>query len=767
MLRLVEYQQTAVEKLVRGFKELLYSGNSNTQMVFKSPTGSGKTVMVAAMLDEILNENLPEDCVYIWASVNDLHTQSMEKLKNQYLPDSAYNMITLEEMTGDALPANTILFCNWHSMYQIKKETGDDGLEVDVFKNVYVRLGESGRNLQDVLDKTRADGKRVVLIVDEAHDTYLGPNSQRLIELVIKPALTLEVSATPVLEPTAEDVEENLGRRVTVKLADVVASGLIKNKTVINNNVAGAVGEASADTVVIEAALKQREALEAKFGEQGTDIKPLILIQLPSETVATSATDETVRGVVEKFLDSRGINYANQRLAIWLSGDKTNKELVDIEDSPVEVLIFKQAIAKGWDCPRAQILVMLRDIKSITFEIQTVGRILRMPELKHYEDEDLNSAYVFTNINKLAISEDADAQVFFRTQKSYLPEGFDNILLPDNSYSTRRGRRRLGGEFRKLLIKKLDGYFDINKEDSLAVRRKKVDDKLQIAPEELRIPILADVVVKNLDSIDRELFADADKVAVNADAPYIQRTFNALLRSWVSPYAPYDSVPVLRRAIYKWFSDNGFDDEAEVQRILTCSDEDKPDGNQRQLTPIVVDAKNQFGRSNGESRDFFTNDFQLPADCEFGEAYKEVTNNKKHALRPYFARHDSANEEPFELLIDSSEQVDWWFRNGVDEPKYFSVKYELIDERTGLVGSHGFYPDYIVKFKDGRIGIFDTKSGDYAVSPKAKAQLDALKAYIDAHGGLNLFGGIIDVRDDKTTFWLIQSSDGEFESFVL
>jgi hypothetical protein len=32
-------------------------------------------------------------------------------------------------------------------------------------------------------------------------------------------------------------------------------------------------------------------------------------------------------------------------LAIWLSKDKTNKELIDIEDSPVEVLIFKQAIA--------------------------------------------------------------------------------------------------------------------------------------------------------------------------------------------------------------------------------------------------------------------------------------------------------------------------------------------------------------------------------------------------------------------------------------
>ncbi|MBK8698450.1 MAG: hypothetical protein IPN29_02455 [Saprospiraceae bacterium] len=49
-------------------------------------------------------------------------------------------------------------------------------------------------------------------------------------------------------------------------------------------------------------------------------------------------------------------------------------------ESDVEFLLFKQAIDTGWDCPRAHILVKLRDIQSYTFEVQTVGRILRMPE---------------------------------------------------------------------------------------------------------------------------------------------------------------------------------------------------------------------------------------------------------------------------------------------------------------------------------------------------------------------------------------------------
>jgi type III restriction enzyme len=50
----------------------------------------------------------------------------------------------------------------------------------------------------------------------------------------------------------------------------------------------------------------------------------------------------------------------------------------------VSFLLFKQAAATGWDCPRASVLVMFREIKNPTFAIQTVGRILRMPFGTHF-----------------------------------------------------------------------------------------------------------------------------------------------------------------------------------------------------------------------------------------------------------------------------------------------------------------------------------------------------------------------------------------------
>ncbi|MCM1294194.1 MAG: DEAD/DEAH box helicase family protein [Muribaculaceae bacterium] len=754
------YQLTAVSKIVTGIKELLYSGNQRTQMIFKSPTGSGKTIMMAKVLETLTDEKMDADIVYIWAATGELHKQSYNKLKYQYLPDSELNMILLEQMGADALAPNTVLFCNWASLFKTKKKQADDGTEIVDWDNVFVRIGENGRNLQEVLEKTRREHRKIVLIVDEAHQTYLGTNSQKLVNEVIQPDLTIEVSATPKITLPAGYYEKNIGRFIEVPLQDVIESGLIKNKTIINHNITGEITTASTDEIVISAALRQREILAQKYIENGSPILPLVLIQIP-DTHKDASADENMRECVEEILKKHGITYDNQKLAIWLSDDKTNKSLVDRPDSPVQVLIFKQAIATGWDCPRAQILVMLRDIKSITFEIQTVGRILRMPELKHYTDDELNTAYVFTNIKEINIDNETDSQVFFRTYRAKLRDDIENITLLDNSYSTRQNRQRLMGSFKAILIKKLDEKFDIQIGDDNGVRYKKLDKYLQLYPEELTIPMLSNIVLDNLDNIDKSQW-EQNTAKVKADAAYIGRAFNMLLRAWVAPYAPADSINTLRQALYKWFAENGFTDKLDVQRILTCSDETKPDGIQQILTPIINDAKKEYGHTNGEYRTFSTNVFHIPSDIEYGQGYC-TRDCPKHALQPYYYNPKviSAPEMAFEQLLENCANVLWWYRNGVNEPKYFAVMYEFPNKDTSLSETRGFYPDYIVKFTDGRIGIFDTKSGIHATSKETDAKLNALHKYITEHNELNLFGGIIDVRDNNAMY-LKDASDGEF-----
>ena len=91
-----------------------------------------------------------------------------------------------------------------------------------------------------------------------------------------------------------------------------------------------------------------------------------------------------------------------------LSEEKENLENIAKPNQETEVLIFKQAIALGWDCPRAHILVLFRDWKSLTFSVQTVGRIMRMPEPDkgHYKEEILNHGFVYTNLANIEIKED-------------------------------------------------------------------------------------------------------------------------------------------------------------------------------------------------------------------------------------------------------------------------------------------------------------------------------------------------------------------------
>lgn len=751
MFNLAPYQEEAVQKLVQAFRELLRTNHAQTQVVLKSPTGSGKTIMSAELLKRLADEDLPNRYVFVWAAPNALHEQSKEKLRN-YLRDTSYNFIGLEDLTGEALPENTLLFTNWESVYRQK-----DG----EWSNRAVKQGETEQNVIDVLNATRDDGLEVILIVDEAHNKYLGPRSRAVVSEIVKPKLVLEVSATPALKPSAQDVEENRARTVTVPFEEVVESGLIKQETVINFEIGDFVrDDLTKIDAVIEAALHRREVLKRQYAEVGADVDPLILIQLPDErTTATSALDTSVRGEIEDLLDKKDIRYGNGKLAIWLSEDKRNKEWIDEYNSPVQVLIFKKAVALGWDCPRAQILVMLTDIKSESFKIQTVGRILRMPEAKHYELQALNTAYVYTNLGSITIAnDDTDAKNFIKTRTAHARPFLKNVALP-SVFISRTDYHSLESSFKQILLHHLNETFDISPDDSEKTVYEKIDAKMEVYPEELQNPLLANVTVRNLDEIDQQ---NVTTVQTAEDYLYVEYLFRYALKSWIAPYGFARSESIMKTAIYEWFARAGYGMSRidEVQRILVCSCE-----NQRIFKQIIDVAKEEFEDVRyadiSQKRAVKETIFSVPETEAIGENY-DLTSTEKYAQDPYYAKTDAhgkrwQTEVAFEKLLDVNANVDWWYKNGEKMEQYFSVQYIDEDARTGIKKPAGFYPDYIVRFKDGRIGIYDTKSGSTAENKHAKAKSDALQAYIREHAELNLCGGLVDVRGE--VFWLQDDED--------
>src|SRR3989338_1714271 len=394
--------------------------------------------MVSALLKEIVRHRKDNrKFSFIWVSVRMLHEQSKEKLEDLYENDRAIKCSYFEDLENRKIGENEILFINWHSIN--KKDI-----------NIFVKENEKDNNLSNIIRNTKEDGKTVILIIDESHHTASSEKSKELIE-VISPKITLEVSATPHLTDKSSEIEK-------VRLSDVKAEEMIKAEVSVNPEFLDIkIASKSADDIVIEQALKKREELAKMYKKEGSKVNPLILIQLPDNRANLVSKKESV----VKILDKKGITEKNGKLAIWLSEDKSDT-LPNIEknDNEVEVLVFKQAIALGWDCPRASILVIFRESKSFTFTIQTIGRIMRMVELKYYNEPELNKGFVFTNLSNIEITEDYKKDYITIYEAKRDSELYNDVSIPSIYLKRQRERTRLSGKFVNI-------FFEVAEEEEL------------------------------------------------------------------------------------------------------------------------------------------------------------------------------------------------------------------------------------------------------------------------------------------------------------
>lgn len=739
-MKLKEYQIKAVDKLLIISKKLLEKPGIRSCVV-KAPTGSGKTIIIAEWLSLLSKENLSKSYAFIWISGNNLHKQSKEKLQN-YLQDSRYTLSYLEEISNNEFKENEIAFVNWHSLTKQDKEGN--------YTNVLMRENESDRNLESYIKNTKEKGIGIVLIVDESHYHYWSKKSQDLVKTVIGPELILEVSATPTITPSPEDLEYEEAGQITIRFEDVVNEGMIKKEVIVNPEI----GENRkfsdvADEVILSAAIQKREEIYKLYQSNKIEVHPLLLIQLPSEGEKTSALDESKLEKITKILKEKyDITVDNGRLGIWLSEEKKNLENIERMDNQVEVLIFKQAIALGWDCPRAQLLVIFREIKSKVFEVQTVGRILRMPEAKHYEILDLDRAYVYTNIDKIAIKEDKDSRELFQVYPSHRKQEYKPIKL-SSIYLKRVDYGDLTLKFRRLFIEEANKYFGIKENDLPVEAYKKADIKLELKPNELGQPIIADAMFTDIDNrVKDEIVGVSISFAVPEDE--VKNKFETFAKLVSLPFAPIRSCNKVQMAIYDWFDNYlGYKGKTrlEIQKIIVCSD-----NNQKIFKEIVETAKIRFKEIRQKEIDETKREkesiWEVPSVLYFNEGFTDYESSNYSHDKCYVRTKRSQPEQNFEELLNKSKNINWWFKNGTEKEIYFAVSY--IDPDDEII--RGFYPDYIVCYKDGSIGIYDTKSGITAKMSETTAKSNALQAYIEKHKDQKLKGGII--QDTKSGMYL-------------
>ena len=711
VIKNLEYKDKAIRKLLEITNELL-EGNANDNIIFKAPTGAGKTIIVADYLLRLVTKrNDSKTFSFIWAAPRKLHLQSKEKLEEFYKENRVLECSNLEELTDKKISENEILFLNWESIN--KKD------------NVFIRENENDFNLTSIIKNTLEEGREIILVIDESHHTATAENTKGLIE-IMQPKITIEVSATPHM--TSDNI-------VKVKFEDVVKEGMIKEKVSLNPDLKEdkLEGEGSDEFILREALEKRKELLE-KFQEIGKEhINPLLLIQLPDN----SSTDFTSKQVdIENLLAKKfDITAANGKLAVYLSEDKRNLENISKNDNEVEVLLFKQAIALGWDCPRAYILVLFREWHSEKFSIQTVGRIMRMPEIQRYDIEELDKGYVYTNIanNNIKIEEEL-ARDYFTIYTSRRKEDYKNIDLVSYHIKRDRGTTRLDSSFFATFAKHA-------KEFKLA---KKLDRSVSKITD--HIPTDGTIHLENVGTANDpvQIYTDISlaKTVLELELAFKYFIQQALHEGEMFP--EQRSVGRVCTSIYDFFSSELKMNYEKVQReIMTIV---LSNGNTQPIKDVINLSLNEYKATHPKGKNESVKNvdpWNVPVKIEFNANHQERKPKlKKVVMNPYYEPTSKSKswetEKSFIEFLNNSKQVEWWFKNGERDGTYFAVPY--IDEAKE---NQSFYVDFIVKLTDGRIGLFDTKSGWTA--KEAGTRSDGLQKYINEQNKKkkNIFGGIV------------------------
>jgi len=749
-INLKPYQEKAVDQLIETAVKLLNFDGPGEALVFQAPTGSGKTIMTAKFIEGLIKELPSDDICFVWMSIGkgELHLQSKHALEKVF---GGFPRVTLaeEEFSGgrERIVKNEVVVANWEKLRSKDSKTGE-------WKVLLMREGEK-LNFRDVLEKTR-EQRKIILIIDESHTNA---SSERAIELrqIISADLVMEMSATPKLMPTVADLFETKAGYIKVNSKDVIEEGMIKKELIINEDIEKiAKSEEDSQTAVLEAAYRKRIELKKAFEKEGSNINPLVLVQIP-----TAEAGEQKIEAIKKFLASKNITEKNEKMAIWLAEQKSDTiDWISESDNEIEFLIFKQAIDTGWDCPRAHILVKFRETHNIVFEIQTVGRILRMPEQRHYANEILNKGYIYTNIQSISVKKEEYNPNIIKHLKATRIKEYKPIKL-ESYYKARADYGDVTSSFTDVFEKVANSYFGIGKSQSFKENVKKVESTgINLDTKKYQQELIADTKldVKSFDNLEGKIGADA-LAKLNVAADELQIFFEQVIKNNLGFFKNIKrSVPAVKTAIYLWFNKTlgaeEWSDPSLLAQLIFLHNK-----NRVVFEHILLQAVDQYVAVKAkevrqrveESEQLYT--LELPIETFYNEHIDEIVKAQKYVYNPCYLSVDRSNpEREFEsFLIENISKIDWWWKNGENKQDYFGIKYEY----AGSIST--FYPDYLVKLSDGRFGLFEVKdTGDRDGKTYTKAKAEALQKYITSQSNKKLFGGIVVQRNHG---WIVNDTD--------
>lgn len=362
-------------------------------ILFEAPTGTGKTLMaghVAENISQLHNTSEAPKVIWFWiAPFSGLIDQAVLTIRTEFNTLRPKNPVSDREPTD--LRSGDVFVTTWASV-AVSNETSRK-----------TRTGnEIMPSIDDLIVYARAQGYAIGVVIDEAHHTFRGQTQAfAFYKNVLSPDLTILATATPRdkdIETFARATGITNLRRITVSRQQAIDDRLIKEGVKV------AVFKAPTDVETLidfkRTALKQGCAVHKKLkqviSDAGLNVTPLLLVQVDNEP---GAVDQATQWLKEMGFHTEG----DSCLIRSHTADEPDPYLSTIAaDESVEVLIFKLAVATGFDAPRAFTLVSFRPSRDEDFGVQVVGRILRVDrrlQILKNAPTALNYGYVFLSDN--------------------------------------------------------------------------------------------------------------------------------------------------------------------------------------------------------------------------------------------------------------------------------------------------------------------------------------------------------------------------------
>ena len=414
---LFPFQKQAVNEL--RFRTALALNNYRMMKVpqvvsLQAPTGSGKTIIMSALIENIFygSDQFTEqqNAIFVWLSDSpQLNEQSKQKieLKADKIRLDQCEVISDESFDKEMLEDGHIYFLNTQKL----------GKAGNLSRHSDTRQYTIWEAIENTA-KQKAD--RLYFIIDEAHRGMQGRQAgtaTTIMQRFIKGCPDPQLSPLPVIigmSATAERFDALVGKgtsstlhKVAVSPAQVRQSGLLKDRIVITYPEDPT---KHSDMAVLQAATdewqdKCKHWYQYTYEQHYPNVNPVFVIQVcagSGKSVSDTDLDDIIAKIEERigdvFKEHEVVHTFGSTGALTIHGlNVPHVEPSEIaEDRRIRVVLFKENLSTGWDCPRAETMMSFRHAEDATYIAQLLGRMVRTPLQCHVVvDDSLNDVRLF------------------------------------------------------------------------------------------------------------------------------------------------------------------------------------------------------------------------------------------------------------------------------------------------------------------------------------------------------------------------------------